>query len=124
MSLPNTIRAYQDCQRLFETATQGAKGARAKLPTHAEALNLRTRLHYFRKLDRGANAATYPSDHPMHGQSIYDEYVVQILPDQDAGFWVYITKRSSNILIVETLDEEDTLIDVESTEVHQIEDHT
>lgn len=110
MSLPTSLSAYRDCEALFTKATEGQRGARAKLASYDACIQLRTRLHYFRTLDRKANAETYPHGHPQHGQSVYDEYVVQIFPDEDAKrtgeFWLYIQRRSAGILALETLDDD------------------
>lgn len=130
MSLPTTLGAYRECEDLFEKAAADPKGVRAQVASQEAAINLRSRLHYFRKLDREANEKTYPADHPAHGQSIYDDFVVQMYPDEDrAGgkWWLYIQPRSSKILAIESLSEdgvEPTTIDGEGHEVHQIEDHT
>lgn len=124
MTLPTTLGAYNECQKLFDKALEGHNGARAKFDDHATCMNMRTRLHYFRKLDREANAKTYPREHPMHGQSPYDDFVVQIIPDVDGDYWLYIQRRSSKILALETLDADDGLVEAEATEVHQIEDHS
>jgi hypothetical protein len=85
---------------------------------------MRTRMHYFRKLDRAANSDTYPSDHPMHGVSVFDEYVVTIIKDEDNQFWLYVQPRDAKILHVEGLSDVGDLIDVESEEVKFIEDQT
>lgn len=117
MSLPTSLSAYQDCQQYFDLAVSGAKGARLKLATEDQCIQLRTRLHYFRKLDRALNAETYPAGHPSHGQSIYDQYVVQIFPDEDRDtghHWVYIKRRDASILAAETLDADDVLVQIES----------
>ncbi len=129
MSLPTSLSAYQDCQELFDKAVSGAKGARFKLNSFEACVQLRTRLHYFRKLDRGSNAEVYPPGHPQHGQSIYDQYVVQIIPDADfrqtGEHWIYISRRTSAILVSETLDDDDVLIENgEATEIHLIEDRS
>jgi hypothetical protein len=124
MSLPNSLRAYADCVVLYDRAMADDKGARACLGTHDACLNMRTRMHYYRNLDRGANANTYPSDHPSHGTSVYDDLVIQIFPDEDGQYWLYISKRSAKILAIEGLSEVADLIDVESSEVHLIEDKT
>lgn len=124
MSLPNSLRAYDDCLKLYDAAMADPKGARACLDTYEACLNMRTRMHYFRKLDREANAETYPIDNPMHGVSAYDDLVVQIHPDEDGQFWLYISKRSARILAIEGLSEVGDLIDVEGNEVRLIEDQS
>lgn len=107
MGLSNAINAYVDCKDLFEKALDDATGIRACMGTHEAAINMRTRLHYFRTLDRGVNAQIYPQGHPKHGLSDYDEYVVQIRKDEDNQFWVYIQRRDANIHAVESLTVED-----------------
>jgi hypothetical protein len=128
MSLPNSLRAYSDCAELFVRATTDPKGARACVGTWEAGINLRTRMHYFRKLDRIANERTYPSDHPSHGQSVYDEYVIpEPIRDQDGMYWLYIEPRRGKILAIEGLSETHLvggLIEAEGTEVLAIEDKT
>lgn len=125
MSLPTSLSAYRDCQELYDKAGEGSKGARAKLATEEQCIGLRTRLHYFRKLDREANAEIYPQGHSQHGQSPYDDYVVQIFADEDGdGWWLYITKRTAAWLALEVLNDDDGLIDGDAHEVHAIEDHS
>lgn len=122
MSLPNSLRAYTDCRELYEAAALDPKGARACVGTESSAINMRTRMHYFRKLDRDANAEIYPASNPMHGQSLYDAYVVTILPDEDGQHWLYVQPRSARILAIEGLSDTPDLIDAEAREVHLIED--
>lgn len=124
MSLPNSLRAYDDCVKAYDAALADPKGARVKVGDYASALNMRTRMHYYRTLDRRANSDTYPDGHPMHAVSRYDDLYIQILRDQDDEFWLYIQPRSGRILAIEGLSEVDDLIDVEADEVHLIEDKT
>lgn len=105
MSLPTSIRAYEDCRELFEAAAADPKGARACVGTYDAAINMRTRLHYFRKLDANANAETYPEGHPNHATSVYYTYVVKMLKDEDDNWWLYIQPRTSAILTIEGLSE-------------------
>ena len=124
MSLPTALRAYDECRALFDRALDDPKGARACLGTYDACFALRTRMHYFRRLDAKANASAYPADHPMHGTSIYDTLQVRILSDQDGQFWLYIEPRSGGILAIEGLSEVGGLVDVDGEEVHLIEDKT
>lgn len=105
MSLPQTIGAYTDCSELFERAAADERGARACLGTYEACIQMRTRMHYFRLLDRRANSETYPKGDPMHGASTYDGYVVQLQKDQDEEWWLYVQPRSSKILAIEGLSE-------------------
>lgn len=128
MSQINSLKAYTDCQTLFEAALADPKGARAKLGTQDACINMRTRMHYFRKLDREANKRTYPVNDPMHGTSVYDPYIVQMFKDEDGDWWMYVSPRSK-ILQIEGLSEVPDLIDAnvldgEAHEIHQIEDQS
>lgn len=124
MSMPNSLRAYEDCRSLFDAAIADPKGARGKLGTIEACINMRTRMHYFRSLDRNQNASVYPLESPLHGTSIYDPLVVQILKDEDGDFWLYVQPRSAQVLMIEGLSEVGDLIDVEGDEVRLIEDKT
>ena len=124
MSLPLSLGAYRDCQQYFERATTDPKGIRLCGGDYDTCFALRQRMHYYRNLDRRANTSTYPTDHPMYGTSVYDDYVLQIIKDEDAKWWLYITARSSQILTVEGLSEVPDLIDVDGHEVLAIEDQT
>jgi hypothetical protein len=124
MSLSNSLGAYRDCAAYFTQATADPKGIRLCGGTYAVCFALRQRMHHFRNLDRRANATTYPPDHPMHNTSAFDDLVLQLIPDQDKKWWLYISSRSAQILAVESLSEVGDLIDVEGTEVHMIEDRS
>jgi len=124
MSLPITLGAYRDCEDLFLRACADPKGIRACLGTFEACFQKRQRMHYYRNLDRRANADMYEAGHPMHGASAYDDYVLQIIEDEDGLFWLYITSRSAQILHIEGLSEVGELIDSEGTEVHLIEDRS
>lgn len=123
MSLPNSLRAYDDCVALYERAMADPKGARARLGTYEACMNMRTRMHYYRNLDREANGQTYAVGDPMHRSSAYDPLVCQIVKDEDGMFWLYVTKRTVPD-IVEGLSEIEDLIEVEGSEVHLIEDRS
>lgn len=128
MSQINSLRAYDDCVKVFEQALADPKGARVRCGTQEAAMNFRTRMHFYRKLDRNANAKTYPVDHPQHGTSIYDPYVVRNpIPDEDGQWWLYVEPRASSNLVVEGLSDTPALLeanvtDTEAHEVHLIED--
>lgn len=113
MSLPTSLKAYDECRDLFDQALADPKGARACLETYDACVGMRTRMHYFRKLDREANEKTYPVNHPMHGTSIYDVLEVRIIPDEDNRFWLYVTPRTGKITVVEGLSDVPDLIDVQ-----------
>jgi hypothetical protein len=126
MSLPTSLRAYIDCQKVYDAATEDPKGARVCLGTYEACINMRSRMHYFRKLDRRANAETYTDpQHPMHNVSRYDDFVIQIQQDTAGEFWLYVQNRDAKILAIEGLSQvDDAPLDVDGAEVHLIEDQT
>lgn len=121
MSLPTSIRAYDDCKTLYEAAALDPKGVRACLGTEGAAMGMRTRMNYYRKLDREANAEIYPSDHPMYNLSPYDIFVNLLMVDADGEWWLYVQPRTSKILAIEGLSEVPDLVDVDGEEVKLIE---
>lgn len=124
MSQINSLRAYTDCQKLFEAALADPKGARCQIGTQEQCINMRTRMHYFRKLDRDANGSTYPEGHSMHGTSIYDPYVCRMIMDQDDIWWIYVEPRASDSMVIEGLSTVPDLIDADSTEALAITDQS
>ncbi len=80
-------------------------------------------MHYFRSLDRKANEAVYQPGHAMHGSSVYDDFVVQIIKDIADEFWLYIQPRSAKVLAIEGLSDVEP-IDVDGEEVLAIADQT
>lgn len=123
MSLPSSLGAYLDCRQLFDAANDDPKGARACLGTYEAARNMQTRMHYFRSLDRIANANIYPKGDPKHAVSVYDNYVVQIQADTAGEYWLYVQPRNK-ILVIEGLSEVSDVIDVDGAEVALIEDRS
>lgn len=124
MSQINSLLAYGDCQRLFEAALADPKGARALIGTYEQCMNMRTRMHYFRNLDRKANHATYPEGHMLHGTSRFDPLVVRDpVRDEDNRWWIYVEPRGSAEMIIEGLSDGGLeFIDSEGAEVKFIED--
>lgn len=129
MSQINSLLAYTDCQKLFDAALADPKGARARFGTQEACINMRTRMHYFRKLDREANEHTYDPGHIMYATSIYDPYVVRLIMDEDREWWVYVEPRANANMVIEGLSEVGELIDMnltdgEAHEIHAIEDQS
>lgn len=124
MSLPTSLRAYRDCEDLFTAATADPKGARARAGDEGAAYHMRTRLNYFRSLQRDANAEIYPPGHPDHGTSIYDEYTITMIRDEDGFYWLYVEPRTSKMQVVEGLSNVEALIDTDATEVLALEDQS
>lgn len=94
MSLPRDLSAYDDCSDLFERAVQAKDGIRVSQPSRENAMALRARLHYFRRLCRDLACATNNSDSPDWNRSSYDHLVVRDPREIDGEWWLYIEPRS------------------------------
>lgn len=96
--------AFEDVKEIFLRALETPKGIKVKCHTRAEAINLRSRLNYYRQMDRNENKKVYPPDHPQHGGSVYDKLILRIPPrdseDQDT---IFIQQRSTIGLVIEDL---------------------
>ena len=105
MSLSNSRHAYLDCFALLDRAIDDPRGIRAEVPSLANAIRLRLRIHQARSIDRLDNARTYAPDHPMHGRSPYDILVCRV---EDAGdrAWVYLDKVQVQIGAIESIPED------------------
>lgn len=123
MSLPQSLGSYRDCQDLLTKAASSSLGVRVCFASEEAAIQKRSRIHYFRVLDRKSNAKTYPEGHHLHGTSAYDDFYCSIRVDTAGEWWLYIQRRSDEVLAIEPLGDEN-LIEVESTEVKFLEDHT
>jgi hypothetical protein len=123
MSLPTSLGSYLDCRHLFDSALLDPKGARACLGTREACLNMRTRMHYFRSLDRKASESIYPRESPKFGTSVYDDFRIVLQADTAGEFWLYIEPYSARILEIQGLSTLEP-IDVDGEEVRLIEDQT
>ena len=104
MSLPDTLSAYTDCLEHFERAQASERGIRIHNKTEKSAIYLRNRLHQARAIERREARRMYPSDHPAHGKSLNDRFVVRILPTAEGdGYWVYIEPWSQTVGEIEEL---------------------
>lgn len=91
MPTSNSRLAFEDCFEILDIASEDNNGARVQVPAHSDAMQLRTRLHVARRIDRDENAKTYDKDHPLHGKSIYDRLVVRLKTLGDDHF-VYVER--------------------------------
>lgn len=109
MGLPSSRQSYADCYDLFDRASSRQKGIRINVSDYGEAMRLRTRLHYARKLDRLSNKELYREtpDHYMYNASVYDKFIIRIKTDTEGGFWVYIESVEATAMTVESLDDDD-----------------
>lgn len=129
MTLPTSLRAYPDCEALWDAALADPSGARGCSGSYESAINMRSRMHYYRNLLRKQNRDLFPEGHPQHGTSVYDHLFVQIFPDEDGQYWLYVQPRDGKLLAIEGLSDTPPLIETTPTdttahEVHQIEDHS
>ena len=113
MTLPTSLAAYPDCANLWDAAVADKAGARARVRSHDAAINLRSRMHYYRSLLRKQNATIYPPEHHLYGTSAYDHLFIQMFPDEDdhSIFWLYVTPRDATELLIEGLSDTPALLE-------------
>lgn len=73
-----SLLAYSDCGAIFGRALDSKKGVLIECESHGAAVNLRTRLNTYRKLDRKYSMRMYQPDDPKYGHSDFDVFVVRI----------------------------------------------
>lgn len=95
MPLSTSLLAYADCMDAYARAEASDLGIRVRQESYAKAAALRLRMNYARQLDRESNAKTYEIDHPLHGQSTYDEFSISIIEISDQ--WYMYIKRIRQI---------------------------
>lgn len=103
MGYSKAVNAFEDIEAAFERALQAPKGIRIACRSRGEAVVLRSRFNYYRKLDRKRNESIYEPDHPMHGRSPYDRLVLRIPPKGNGDYILYIEPRSVEDLNIEEL---------------------
>lgn len=115
--------AFDDCFKLFDRANAARKGIMVRRNSRGDAINLRTRLHTARDIDRRDNAAVYDQDHPLYWRSIYDDIICKIVQNE-TGTWLVLEKLSGRVFeIYEIEDEEDALL-IEHEDVQLLENKT
>lgn len=90
MSLTTAPAAYADCYRLYELAVATPGGIRTPFPTREAASYFQMRMSQARVLLRNQSKRAFAPGHPAYDKSEFDAYKVQVLPDVDGEFWVYI----------------------------------
>ena len=78
MTLPNSILAFDDCIKMMDEALADESGIRVSVESYNEAIYLRNRINYARRLHRQENEKVYPPDHVMHGKSDYDRLIIRV----------------------------------------------
>jgi hypothetical protein len=99
--------AFDDVKDILNRALDSESGIKITCKNHAEAMSLRIRIHYYRKIDKDLNAVTYPPEHALHSVSIWHRLVCQVpkkgAPDDNV---LRITKRTTDHLIIEPIEPE------------------
>jgi hypothetical protein len=96
--------AFTDVVEAFDRALNAPRGIRIACGTYGQAIRLRQRFNYYRKLDRARNRDTYPPDNPLHGVSVYDSLELRIPPKADPNSNVlFIEPRLVENLIIEDI---------------------
>lgn len=112
MTLPTSLKAYPDCEALWDAALADKAGARARVRSQDAAINLRSRMHYYRNLLRRQNKELFPPDHPQWGTSVYDHLYIQMFPEEGGGnWWLYVTPRDTADMVIEGLSDSPPLLD-------------
>lgn len=109
MTIPTSIKAYEDCLKVFQAALDSSAGIRLRYDDHGTATYFRMRLHQARALERKENARTYEPGHPMHGRSLFDPYAVRVLRQEDCSY-VYVEPVEKHLPEIEELTDEMELL--------------
>lgn len=98
MSASTSHASYDDCFQTFDEAMEQPNGIRVEVPTENEGMQLFTRLHFARSMDRDNNKKIYEGQpgHKLFGTSVYDPLVVRKPKFVDERWWVYIEPRKIN----------------------------
>lgn len=83
----------------LERALESENGVRATFRTRSEAVNFRHRCYLYRAFDREWNASLYPSDHPMHGLSMFDDLLIVFAKDDPCV--LLFQKRTVTVHLIE-----------------------
>ena len=104
MSYNKSPLAFDDVRDIFDRALDSQKGLRIPCASRSAAITLRSRFNYFRKANRKDNADMYPSDHSLHGKSMYDKLSLRVPPKGAPDEHVlYIELHTSSSLTVEEI---------------------
>ena len=92
---------YADCLDVFDRALASPRGVRLRFPDEGEARQYCMRLNKARRLHRIDNAETYETDHPLHGRSEYDIFIVKV--KRNTAGWVVTLERNDVSIEIEEL---------------------
>ena len=94
MSATASRNAYEDCFELLDKALDSANGVRNGHRERGSAMQMFTRLHRARQIDRDQNSEVYPEGDPKHGVSEYDTLVIRSPKEEKGKWWIYIEPRA------------------------------
>lgn len=120
MPVSNSRLSYSDCFTLFEKALDDSKGARYQVNgglSRGDAWQFRLRMHNARQIDRKDNKELYEVGTKLHGRSVYDPLLIQIKPDIEGLWWIYVVHTEIDGNDIELLSEvgEATLLEYKET---------
>lgn len=78
MPASSSIGAHEPQLELWQKALESERGIKVNCASNADALALRHRLYYARQAQCRLHRKAYPSDHPQHGRSFYEELTVKV----------------------------------------------
>lgn len=90
--------SYSDCLEIFDRALASERGVRLRFPDKGAARQYRMRLNKARSLHREDNAETYDAEHPLHGRSEYDIFIIKVKQNGE-GWEVLLEKNDVNMVI-------------------------
>lgn len=104
MGFSRSPRAFTDAREILERALEAPKGVRIPCSSRSAATLLRSRLNYYRKIDRAQNKMVYDQDHPLYGQSMYDALILRIPPKGTPGDNIlWIEPHSTEGIVIEEI---------------------
>ena len=89
MSLTSQPGAYTDCYTLYERAIE-SNGMRVPFPDESSARYFQMRMNQARVIRRNESRRIYPPDNHLYNTSEFDTLKVQVLPDTEGEWWVYV----------------------------------
>jgi len=94
MAISSSRISYSDCYEHWDAAVADSIGLRIRFTNEPDAWRENLRLNKARRIDRDDNKKIYPVEHPMHAQSIYDQFSIRKRQEGEAWF-LYITRKKS-----------------------------
>jgi hypothetical protein len=104
MNFSQSLLAFDDLRPHFDRALGSERGIKITCDSYSQAVILRARFNYYRKLDRQSNKRTYGEEHPLHNRSIYDRLILRVPKKGTADEnCVFLEKRSPEAWKIEEI---------------------